>query len=266
MQVPGLVVLVVAYKTPLAEAATIRAIHRWLSTNNGIGFDACCKLVLWDNSPGDRAQGATSVMAGLPVDFRYVHTPENLGLSEIYNTVIGSLQDDDYLLLLDQDTSFPPHFVPMAMAKAAEGHQLVLPQVISGGRIVSPARRIACLGRLQHRWAEGEAGSSNLLAINSGMLISAKVFRHFRYHPDLRFYGTDTWFMTNFERHFQTAYVLPCQLDHQLHMDTAPDRQWKNSYYQEQIRVNRIIYRTGLLETVVTWAYNFYLRICHVRR
>lgn len=176
------------------------------------------RTLIWDNTA---RQLRDSLPEGDWGETSWVHTPENLGLSAIYNEVIATwLRPDEHLLLLDQDTLLPDNFFEAA-AEAIPANpsvNLFLPMVRAHDRWVSPLYAAVGWGRY---WKEPRIGlqpSRHLGAINSGMIISAHYLQgaFSGYAGDLQFYGTDTFFMLAYRRQNKWAFVLDAVIHHDL--------------------------------------------------
>lgn len=207
--------LVVLYKTAPATSPTIQSIITYFSS---IGGSHCaeCELILWDNSPVSHAEDVYALRQTAPIRVRFVATPQNTSLSKIYNTVAGELADEEYLTLLDQDSFLPAEYFIELRKAQLECFPLILPKVECGGVLVSPGTRFFCKGKLLKNIRPGLIPSKNLLAINSGMSATGKVFKTIPYDERLMFYGTDTYFMKHYEKHFSHAYVISATLNHSL--------------------------------------------------
>ncbi len=254
-------IIIVTYNVPIGEADTLVSIRRVFEMDKYLA--ASFRIHIWDNSSANREDETADFFTPVGIEYEYTSTPNNLFLSEIYNGCAAHPGQYGYLMILDQDTHITETYLRESLIHEQQRHHLILPRVYSKGRLVSPATRYFCRGRLLKSIHAGPVASKNLLAINSGMIISFSVFEKFVYHPDLRFYGTDTWFMVNYERHFPVVSIMSCELCHSLHIDSSPNKAWLKDYFQEQIRVNRIIFSEGWMLRCITWLYNLYLRIIY---
>jgi len=177
------------------------------------------RILVWDNSPTPKADAKQLQRAGL----LYRSTPENLGLSIIYNRVIAQeLRPDEHLLLLDQDTVLPATYLANADA-AIRQHpdiDLFLPMIRANGNWVSPLDYYLGWGRYWPAPREGRMKSGRICAINSGMVIAARYLqedgRRQIYDELLRFYGTDTQFMLDYSDRRDELVVLDARLEHDL--------------------------------------------------
>jgi hypothetical protein len=196
---------------------------------------------------------------GLNID--YVHTPENLSLSKIYNTVSSEIEINEYITLLDQDTELSTEYFLELARLQNQGETLILPKVACGEIIVSPGKRFISHGMLVQNIETGPINSKNLLAINSGMSISGAVFRKFQYHTQLRFYGTDTYFMRFYEMHFRKAYVMNSMIQHSLAERENKDKKWRKSHIKEKLRTFEIIFSNSLVEILFSRIHIFLIKI-----
>ncbi len=186
----------------------------------------CLRILVWDNSPHPKANAEELQRVGL----LYRSTPENLGLSTIYNRVIAeNLCTGEHLLLLDQDTVLPAGF--LATAERTIGQHpdidLFLPMIQANGNWVSPLDYCLGWGRYWTAPRHGRMKSARVCAINSGMVISARYLQGRQvYDEQLRFYGTDTQFMLDYADHRDELVVLDVQLAHDLSFfsDTVEQR------------------------------------------
>ena len=247
--------LVVLYKTAPDASPTIQSIVAYFSS---IGAIHCseCELIIWDNSPLSYVDEIEALRLNCPIKLSFVATPQNTSLSKIYNTVSSELADNEYLTLLDQDSYLPnEYFVELRKAQLA-GHQLILPQVICGGLLVSPGTRFFCKGKLLKNIKLGVVSSKNLLAINSGMSATGKVFKMISYDERLMFYGTDTYFMKHYEKYFRHAYVIDAQLSHSLaENDVVTSVERKQQIAQARHDAWEIVFSETLAERFFLWMY-----------
>lgn len=173
-------------------------------------------ILVWDNSPHPNVDVEELQRFGV----LYHSTPENFGLSKIYNHVIAEyLLIGQHLLLLDQDTVLPPNFLEIAESAIVQHSDidLFLPMIKANSSWVSPLDYCLGWGRYWPTPRNGRMRSARVCAINSGMVISAR-YLHGRkvYDEQLRFYGTDTQFMLDYAERRDELFVLDVQLAHDL--------------------------------------------------
>lgn len=213
----NLLALIVVYGIEPAATASLRSLARCRR------HERCTlRTIVWDNSP--QPSKVDWLVLGLHGD--YVATPENLGLSTIYNRVTaGHLQRGEHLLLLDQDTDLPDDFLLKAAA-AIEAHpnvDLFLPMVRANGRWASPVTYWCGWGKQWRVRLVGSIPSKRVCAINSGMIISAAyMLGSFPgYDERLRFYGTDTQFMLDYIDRRRRLCMIDSVIAHDLSFFSA---------------------------------------------
>jgi len=222
----------VTYNMPICKADTLLSIRQVFEKDKHLAESF--RVSVWDNSSRDRTDDAADFFNPVGVEYEYISTPQNLSLSEIYNKCAASPGPCGHLMILDQDTEVTEAYLRESLLLAQQGHHLILPRIYSNGKLVSPAIRYYCKGRLLKSISAGPVESKNLLAINSGMIIRFSVFEKFTYHPNLRFYGTDTWFMVNYEQHFSIVAIMTSELYHSLHIDSLPEKEWLKSTFKSR--------------------------------
>lgn len=130
---------------------------------------------------------------------------------------------------------------------------LFLPLVYSDNRIVSPADNFIIKSRLWRKKKIGKIKTRNVNAINSGMVVSKRVFLDgFFYDERLTFYGTDSYFMKKFGEKNKFLYIFDTVIQHRLTFSETTDIATKIKIFQEIKKANSIIYETNLLYYVIT--------------
>jgi GT2 family glycosyltransferase len=209
---PSILALVVVYGIPPTESPAVSSIRN--SAKTGVNL----RTLIWDNSLQRIQDDLPEVGWG---DMAWVHTPENLGMAAIYNAVISDrLRQHEHLLLLDQDTRLPENFFEVAALAIVQNPSvaLFLPMVRAHARWVSPLYAALGWGRYWRQPQAGLLSSRHLGAINSGMIIAASYLQKqfVGYNRNLRFYGTDTYFMLEYRRQNKWAFILDTIIDHDL--------------------------------------------------
>lgn len=255
------ILLVVVYKMQLAASPTIQSVVNYLQTQDFQAISSC-RLFIWDNSPNSSDAVVEALRVQLPeLEIQYVHTPENCSLSKIYNEVAFLLAEDEYLTLLDQDTALPPSYFEELRLAQSEQWPLILPKVVCQGLLVSPGRRFFARGIRLKEIKSGAIKSKNLLAINSGMSIQARVFRAFKYDERLQFYGTDTFFMRNYEKYFDQVFVLETPISHSLAEMEVRSEEWWAAHSKEKLRTFSIVFCNSFAEKLFVKIYAAGLRV-----
>lgn len=185
------------------------------------------RLVVWDNSPVP--QHNSQLAAPRFEQVTYMSTPENVGLSTIYNCVIKEhLRLNEYLLLLDQDSSIPFDFFEKFAQQLIQYPEvdLFLPTIKANERLVSPLPYFYGWGRYWKVPQKGIQASKFRSAINSGMLISARYLKgdFLGYDERLRFYGTDTQFMVSYAKDRNNFIIMDAIIHHDLSFFSSSSR------------------------------------------
>lgn len=247
--------LVVLYKISPTESPTIQSIINFFSTA-GMKYSEESELIIWDNSPASYEAEVEVFRRRAPMNVSYTHTPENTSLSRIYNLISTKIENNEYLTLLDQDSFLTIDYFNELRKAQLEGYSLILPMVKCGGILVSPGTRFFCKGKLLKNVKPGVIASKNLLAINSGMSAKARVFKKIHYDERLLFYGTDTYFMKHYEKHFSHAYVINASINHSLaENDSETSVERKNQIGQARRDAWKIVFSETLTERIFLFIY-----------
>lgn len=182
------------------------------------------RILFWDNSPKcqrDDLKGGDWLGR-----VAYVSTPENIGLSSIYNKVISDhLHEDEFLLVLDQDSLLPVDFFEK-LSQSVIRHpdvDLYLPLIRANKSWVSPVLYLYGWGRYLSPPRVGVQSSKFKSAINSGMVISGRYLKGDfpGYDERLQFYGVDTQFMILYAERRKSFVVMDATITHDLSFFTA---------------------------------------------
>lgn len=169
-------------------------------------------LIVYDNS----LIAASDSGSHAPWRVEYIHDPTNPGVSTAYNKgfSLGKRRNKRWILLLDQDTWFPPDALT-AYARAVAAFPtaaLFAPMLVSeSGALLSPSayrfKRGFPLANPE-RLHPGQQKLWRRTLLNSGLLISLEAFeRAGGYNPRIRLDFADVDFIERFQELFQ-EYVL----------------------------------------------------------
>jgi hypothetical protein len=249
-------ILVVLYNLSPTQSQTLQALKSLSRV-----FEKRPEIFVWVNSaiwtPTDQKE-LTDLLSEYAVVSR--HTPENASLSHIYNSIFDEYSSSDRIIIFDHDTKPTEDYFKEVLSHSRVSDDLIIPQVFSGGRIVSPGGRILSKGYLRKSVTAGVQPSKNVLAINSGMAICPRVTKSIRWDERLRFYGTDSYFMTQYETIRDSLVVTQAKLDHSLAMDQQPTREWRLKFAKEMVRCNNIIYTT-LVDRIFNFVFNLWILV-----
>jgi len=192
------------------------------------------KLIVWDNSKiAQKINHEISFMD----DFEYIHTAENRSISKIYNSVIADNKNYEYVIFLDQDSSFDSNYIVKINDAISNNPfiNLFLPIVKHNDIIVSPGHYKYFKGKYWNTEKYGIINSRNILAVNSGMVISFNYLKNIfkGYDERLKFYGTDTFFMLKYAEKNEFIYVVNYRFAHNSAM--------LNNNVSHESRISRLI-------------------------
>lgn len=256
-------ILCVLFRTPIAEAATLRSLNRNLASLAG------ATITLWDNSPSAErkllADELIQQWSEHGVQGCYVECVQNASLASVYENAIAQAARtaSGTLLLLDQDSELDASFVQrLKTAMLRHGRDsFFVPYVYARDRLISPARMFLWFGWLVSPAAPGVVRSRNVSCINSGATIPARrlVENSFRYPAGLRNYGTDVFIF----RFAQAARIPIVQFDghitHDLTFDKLnPDNDRYLRAYGEVMQAFRILFDKGPVTKSLLFCYQLY--------
>ena len=203
-------ILIVLYDCKIKESLS------YISLVNSSKYLSDSKLILWDNSSSIQSIDADNI--SFLSDLEYIHTPENISLSKIYNRVIQENEGYDYMIILDQDSSFSSiYFEKLNIAIIKNSTiNLFLPLIKANHTIVSPGDYKIFKGSYWKKEKYGIINSKNILAINSGMVIDFNYIKNIYngYDERLRFYGIDTSFMLEYSVANEFLFVIDYVFKH----------------------------------------------------
>ena len=171
--VNAIMAVLVLYKTRLEDSETFVSLSNSLK-NSKLTMD----VMVYDNSPTPMMTESDSISDNWRI--HYVHDKTNPGVSKAYNEGLGIARklNKKWLLLLDQDTSFPQNAV-VEYSKAIQENPdiyLLAPTVISKNKIISPCRYVLHRGYSIRKIEPGVHRFGMTSLINSGMLIRLEAF------------------------------------------------------------------------------------------
>ncbi len=222
-------------------------------------------IFIWDNSVKPLNKKEFDLLKNNFLNFRYRHTAENIVLSKIYNAVIDEQKEaNSYLMLCDDDSEIPASFF-ITLEEQINKYpfiNLFLPQIYSNSILVSPAKDYLIKTRLIKDLNAGILKTDYVTAINSGMVISNRVFMQgFRYDETLNFYGTDNFFMYEYAKKNDNLSVLDIKIDHDLSFDGKENIPNKIRIFKEIKRANKIIYSDNIFKKILVIFNNYIVSI-----
>jgi hypothetical protein len=222
----NILLAVVLYKLKISESSTINSLILIKEYLNNINT----KVVIWDNSPNTQNLKELEILKNFS-DFEYKHTPENVSLAKIYNSIYRNNSQYGSLVLFDHDSEVDEgFFLKLKFAQNENKNiNLFLPIVKAGNLIFSPANRFLVTGRHWENETHGIIKSLNKLAITSGMAIRMNYLldKHPCFNEDLNLYGVDTDFMIQYEKNNEYFFVLDYVMKHDLSVFTEDSKEMK---------------------------------------
>jgi glycosyltransferase involved in cell wall biosynthesis len=212
---PAVLAVLVLYRCSLAESSTFHSLCKVRESGTGP-----LQVCIFDNSPFELQAEEKQLILENSDWISYSHFPENASLARLYNFGIRMGKNHDFMLILDQDSSFQPDFFA-SLYKADARHpevDLFLPLVKHKDMIVSPGKWNGFKGRYLSSIHEGKWAARGMTAIASGMFVRYRFLQGGFAGFDERFqlYGIDTYLMQQFAVSGKDFFLLPYQLGHEL--------------------------------------------------
>jgi GT2 family glycosyltransferase len=261
----SILAVVVLYNCRLSQSQSVSSLSQILNED-----PECAKhfsLVLYDNSPQPQEHLLPSSLSA-----SYVHDPSNGGLASAYNFALAraEMEQREWLLLLDQDTSLTREFVLELLETAGTLHHqsevaAIVPKLMVRGKIDSPATHFFDLMRGQfsapQKPMEQDAvgvQQQRLSCYNSGSTLRVSALRAIGGFP------TEFWldfidhavFHALFVSGYR-VYVLPATLQHDSSFSdirSMPTWRLRNILLERTLYVKRsgnfidqLLYRVWLL-------------------
>lgn len=188
--------LVVIYNKACEISETLKSLYKW---KNDI------QIIVFDNSTKDNENEAYCEREGM----WYFTENINLGLSKAYNYVIERLplKEDDYIIILDDDTELNDRYITEVLESVGMGKDILLPIVRCGEAILSPNNIKFKCGSKTIKSVD-ELQQDHMSAINSGMVVSARVYKKMLYNEQLFLDCIDHEFMRMARKNECTMHVL----------------------------------------------------------
>ncbi len=258
----NITILICLYKKSIYESNTIQCLIKSSKTIKD------SKIFIWDNSPAKLDSESLEFLTTIFKNLIYKHTPDNTVLSKVYNSVIEDEKEpSSYLALFDDDSEIPITYFE-ELKKEVELNpsiNLFLPQIYSNSVLVSPAKDYFIKTSLIKQTKTGIINSNYITAINSGMVISNRVFiEGFRYDENLNFYGTDNFFMYHYTKKHKDLFILDVKINHDLSFNESKNIDNKIRIFKEIKKANKIIYSNNWSRKMIVLFNNFIVsvRLC----
>jgi rhamnosyltransferase len=211
---PGelMLAVLVLYQQSLEQSVTFQSLSAGLREES-----APLQLLVYDNSP--TPVGKPGSVAHRGWDVCYVHDPSNPGVSRAYveGARIAANHSKQWLLLLDQDTWFPPDVLSRYVASIQQHPEVRLfaPILRGGSHILSPCRYRFRLGSPLSLVSPGLHSLAGLSVLNSGTCVAVKDYLELGGH-DVRIAldFADHEFIDRFKRKHDRFVVIDAECAH----------------------------------------------------
>lgn len=174
--------------------------------------------------------------SNFPASWSYVSFPENPGLSTAYNHAAEFARQHDYewILLTDQDTSFPDGILEKyrAAIEANPNIELFCPQISIGeNRFMSPVPMKHYRCHIRSSAPVGTIDLRRFAIINSGMLIHLPAFAAAGgYRPEVSLDFADFQFLERFRTVSAEAFVIDAVCRQTFSNEVQTSEQKMNRY------------------------------------
>lgn len=202
--------LIVIYNKACEESQTIKSIYKWKKQ---------IQLTVFDNSTIANNNRAYCEKK----EILYFTQNKNLGLSKAYNYVIDqlALHDDDYVMILDDDTFLNDEYIGEVLESLHLGYDVLLPVVHSGNVMISPTNiKFKCGSQIVSDVKALEF--EHMSAINSGMIVSASVYKIIQYNEALFLDCIDHEFMRMVRKYKFSIHILKHGIVQSFSRDEKP--------------------------------------------
>lgn len=196
---PSILAVIVLYNENLFSTKTYRSLL----------LGTTIHIFVYDNSMIAQHEADT-----LPENITYVHDSNNSGLSKAYNTAakFASLNFFDWILLLDQDTTFPHNALKKYWMglETYKGIYLFAPIIkICNQKPFSPTRQILKRAQAIDNVTPGYKSLNHNAPVNSGIIVNTASFLEAGgYNEKVVLDFSDYQFIERFRKKHQYFYVL----------------------------------------------------------
>lgn len=200
------VAIVVIYNEGINDSATLNSLEKGLDENDVLD------LIIYDNS---KIPQETKNVKFQKFNITYVHNPKNPGVSLAYNYGAKLAQElnKQWLLILDQDTSFSPNFFIEMNQAVRENDQIKLFAPIlklPNDIVLSPCSFRFFHGKHLSNPPLGINKLSENQPVNSGILVSLDTFfQAGGYNINVKLDYSDHQFIERLKSFIGQYYVIP---------------------------------------------------------
>lgn len=204
--------ILVLYQCKLEESKTFNTLADSL-----FSYNTELDMLVYDNSPIAQYDGVN--FSNKNINIHYISDPTNPGVSKAYNigATYARQNGKQWLLLLDQDTSFPLGAVEKYRQHIHRSKQLGAPVLQSGNSYISPCFFMWGKGRALKKYTVGVNSIGNISLLNSGLMIPLSLFDTVGgYNERISLDFSDHCFIERIKRITSSYYVLDVVCKHGL--------------------------------------------------
>ena len=212
--IDSLLVVLVVYEKTLSNICFLKSLY-------DINIDV--EVYVYDNSSLPQKE----FLSGLNI--QYVHDSSNPGVSTAYNKAFyyANKNNKSAVLLLDQDTSFDPNYLPYYLNMYNKyGDSFIYAPVITDAlscKVYSPSYMKYFVGKVSNirDVSYREVYSlSNKSVINSGLLIPLEIYNKIGgYNSNIKLDFSDIYFIEKYKKINEKIILLDCYIKHSLSGD-----------------------------------------------
>lgn len=196
--------IIVLYKVNLSDCITFNSLNRFKIEGNKI-----INLIIYDNSPDSQTYFNTDKVNVNA----YYHDKDNPGVSKAYNygANIAKKKGFKWIVLLDQDTVFPPDFIDSLLYTINCNPEIKLFSPVlklKDGKPFSPSRYIFKRGQ-PVKLRQGVLSLEKYAPVNSGMIINIDAFiKVGGYVEQVKLDFADFQFIERFRKVYKSFYLF----------------------------------------------------------
>lgn len=219
--------ILVIYNQSIEDSCSYQFLHK----NKNV------QLIVYDNSTKEYFNQDKVEQEG----HLYLTTHENVGLSKAYNRCLDVIQNinplmEGFVCILDDDTCLNEEYIQQ-IEHLDPTYDVYVPRVIDERGILSPCD---FQGLVPKRLKELQNSfEKNMSAINSGMVISCRIFQTYRYDERLFLDFVDHHFLLDMHKQNRKIQLLPVSIQQNFSSNSNTKEQalHRFSLYRHDIRV-----------------------------
>lgn len=206
--VDNVIGIVVLFNNKIEESKTLTSINESLLKNSDF-----LDIIVYDNSERSEVKSGSTFLKG-QLKIHYFHDPSNPGVSKAYNFAARYAHKlkKSWILLLDQDTSFPINAIStyISALKNYPSIKLFAPVLkLSTGTIISPCRYFFKRGFALKKVSTGINSLQQISPLNSGMLIDLDAFTlSGGYNEKIKLDFSDFQFIERLKKNFDQFCII----------------------------------------------------------